>query len=667
VIRLTREALVSAIGQRRLSSSMGERAGWSATGRDAALPLLCILAVVGAASSYGGIEGDARIYMARAIADLDSQGVGQDMMFTLDGQSAFSVFGVFAAKLVAMFGLGGTSLGLACLNLTVWMAAMAVFASRLASSNRALGLLIVCCAVLRCPYGFYPLMSAREIIAVPRPLSEAAILLALAMLCEGRTVVCFGLLAIAALVHPIMALPGVAVAIVVLGWQDRRWLIGAGIAVAVVLVMALAGLPLLARLTQVIDAPWRALLEDRNPYLFINLWPAISLAPLSLQATTVLIAAMLCEGKPRLVFLAALIVGASGMAAAWLLGDLMSLLLVVQIQPWRAMWLVSVLAMPGLGLCILRLPGYGQWGQVALAFLALAWITFDATWLTPCAALIAFVAFVVSQRQAPRLSAFFVPLVWAVVILASAIVMWGNAAFYILYFKSLPSFMPWNPIRAAWSLGLVPLVVVLLATAWVRWPACRYERAVAGATLVGLLALIATSWDSRSDAKKLVEANRHDAALVDLVASKPGEVLWLSRTSDGDVEWYWLGRPQWNTFTQAGGIVFSRPLAMRWRERADLLIALGMLDQSEMRPWRLPAAIVTPQLASSSVAQLCARPDAPAWIVAPLPSGNTLPPGLGGSIWHAPVKQAAGTVQDEKIIWRVFDRYAVVPCSGGRP
>jgi uncharacterized membrane protein YqjE len=502
---------------------------------------------------------------------------------------------------------------------------------------------------------------------VPRPLSEAAVLLALAMLCQGRIVVGFGFLGIAALLHPIMALPGVAVAVVVLGWHDRRWFLGAGIAVAVILVMALAGLPILGRLTQAIDAPWRAVLEDRNPYLFIHLWPASSLAPLSVQATTVFIAAMLCEGRPRHVFLAALIVGASGLAVAWLLGDLMSSLLVVQLQPWRALWLVSVLAMPGLGLCILRLPGRGQWGQVVLAFLALAWITFDATGLTPVAALIACVAIVVSQRHATGLSPSFVPLVWAVVVVASAFVMWGNAAFYILSLNSLPSFEPWNPIRTSWSLGLVPLLLVLLATAWVRWPGSRYEQAAAGVTLIGLLALIAMSWDSRSDAKKLIEANRHDAALVDLVASKPGEVLWLSRTSDGDAEWYWLGRPQWYTFTQAGGGVFSRPLAMQWRERANLLIALGMVDQSEMRPWRLPAAILTPQLAPSSVASLCARPDAPAWIVAPLPSGNTLPPELSGSVWHAPVKQAAGTVQDEKIVWRVFDRYAVVPCSGGLP
>ena len=168
---------------------------------------LCVPAIWIFVSYYTGIDGDARIYMARALADLAPNGVGRDIMFALDGQSSFTIFRILAAKLVALLGPANAALALAVLNMAAWSAAMAALASRFAS-GRALAVLLVCAAVLSCPYGFYPLMGSREIIAVPRPLSEAGVLFALAALCAGRIRLSLALLGIAALLHPIMALPG---------------------------------------------------------------------------------------------------------------------------------------------------------------------------------------------------------------------------------------------------------------------------------------------------------------------------------------------------------------------------------------------------------------------------------------------------------------------------
>jgi hypothetical protein len=145
-----------------------------------------------------------------------------------------------------------------------------------------------------------------------------------------------------------------------------------------------------------------------------------------------------------------------------------------------------------------------------------------------------------------------------------------------------------------------------------------------------------------------------------MTASKAGEVLWLN----GDEEWYWLGRPQWITFTHGAGIVFSRPLAMLWSERMKLLISLGLADEGRLRPWRSPAKIVIPLLTPTAITALCTRLDAPAWIISPLPEGWSLPPGLGGSIWHAPVTQATEAFVDQRVKWYSFDTYGVVACAG---
>ena len=49
-------------------------------------------------------------------------------------------------------------------------------------------------------------------------------------------------------------------------------------------------------------------------------------------------------------------------------------LLVLQIQPWRALWLLAVFAAAGLGVCSLSLWQRDAAARVTLALLVLAWI-----------------------------------------------------------------------------------------------------------------------------------------------------------------------------------------------------------------------------------------------------------------------------------------------------
>jgi hypothetical protein len=620
--------------------------------------VLCVPAIWIFASYYTGIDGDARIYMARALADLDPNGVGRDIMFALDGQSAFTIFRILAAKLVALLGPSNAALALALLNMAAWFTAMTALASRFAN-GRALAVLLVCAAVLPCSYGFYPLMGSREIIAVPRPLSEAGILFALAALCAGRVWLSLVLLGAAALLHPIMALPGFGIVFLVQGLQDRRWFAALALGLAAAAAAALAGLPLFVRLTTVIDAPWRALLEDRNPYLFVSHWHAASFSPLAVQSVSVALGAMLAGGRQQTVLFAALAVACAGVAAGWVFGDGLSLLLAVQVQPWRSLWLVAVLAMPAFGLCVLELPKRGQSGQIALGFLVFAWITFDTLPASPVAAFIALGLFLMPASRPLNFSSSFVVAIWIILLGMAIALKWQDAALTWDYLRSMPGVRT-DVTGPLWRAGLLPWPFVLLAVAWARWPDSRFEAVLAGSLLILLTVLIALTWDARSPASKRIASNVHDAALEAMLASKPGEVLWLN----GDEEWYWLGRPQWITFTHGAGIVFSRPLAMLWSERMKLLISLGLADEGRLRPWRSPAKIVIPSLTPSAITALCTRQDAPAWIVSPLPEGWSLPPGFGGSIWHAPVTQAAEAVVDQRVKWYIFDSYAAVPCAG---
>jgi hypothetical protein len=64
-----------------------------------------VLSVFFLSRPYPGIVQDAYIYMGRALADLDPNGIGRDLMFVNDGQFGFSLFRYLAKAMAAVLGL----------------------------------------------------------------------------------------------------------------------------------------------------------------------------------------------------------------------------------------------------------------------------------------------------------------------------------------------------------------------------------------------------------------------------------------------------------------------------------------------------------------------------------------------------------------------------------
>jgi hypothetical protein len=93
----------------------------------------------------------------------------------------------------------------------------------------------------------------------------------------------------------------------------------------------------------------------RSPYLFISAWPLTDWSRLIVQAVTLAIAASLVTGRARSMFIAVAAVALGGVLVSLLFGDVLGSLLVLQVQPWRATWLLAVFAAAGLGLCAVGL------------------------------------------------------------------------------------------------------------------------------------------------------------------------------------------------------------------------------------------------------------------------------------------------------------------------
>src|SRR5439155_7390355 len=129
-------------------------------------------------------------------------------------------------------------------------------------------------------------------------------------------------------------------------------------------------LPIMGRLFTPLDPVWMRIIAARSPQVLPTLWPLSSWGPIAVHAATLVLAAQLADARLRRLILAALIVAAAGTALAAAAPSV----LVVQLQPWRALWLVGVLAAALFPFCAAGLWTRGGATRLALALLALAWI-----------------------------------------------------------------------------------------------------------------------------------------------------------------------------------------------------------------------------------------------------------------------------------------------------
>jgi hypothetical protein len=152
---------------------------------------------------------------------------------------------------------------------------------------------------------------------------------------------------------------------------------------------------------------------------------------------------------------------------------------------------------------------------------------------------------------------------------------------------------------------------------------------------------------------------RHPQEFAAILEDRPGEVLWVNAKSE---TWQVLGRAQWASAQQSASVVFSRPLAMLWRERAQALLDNGLIQANVFLPWTSTDTSPIPNVTRRALDNICARDDAPVAIVFPLEAGKPMPADVTGAVWKLPHPRFLREIS-EKNIWHEVDRYAAVSCA----
>jgi hypothetical protein len=601
---------------------------------------------------YRGIHGDARLYVGRALADLDPAGIGRDLMFVHDGQSRFSLFPLILRWLVASLGPADAALALSLLGMGAWFCGAYALAASLAA-GRGRWIVLAALVVLPACYGYPGVFRVGEALATPRTLAEAAVLGSLAAYLARRVRLCGGLAILACLLHPIMGLAGLAVLALVLAASDRRWLAALAALPIGTLAAAALGVPLFDRLLTGLDPEFSAILRLRCAELFPSFWPATAWTPLLVQGASILVAGSRLAPAARRVLAAALLAGGLGAAVSALFGDSWPSLLIVQLQPWRFLWLTAVVGAAAFGLCAAAFWRGTPGERITLALLALGWVFSDDLVIAAGASGLALAAHALLRpgRITPTSRAMLFGGVLVGLLVAGRMAVEVSALAWLLARRTEGAQVALGTIR---NFSVVLPLAILAGLAWTR--ASRHVASRVFAALALVLAL-ATFWDERSETARQIERRVALPDLAAAVASRPGEVLWL----DGEAEaWLVLGRANWITNLQGASIVFSRPLAAAWSERMNRLIAGGLASEIDRAPFHPagPRRLDAPP--AGTTADLCGAPDAPAWIVVPLRDGQTLSGSVG--TFPLPVPLTKSIDLAEGIAWQRIVAYGLLAC-----
>lgn len=635
----------------------------SAAARLAKGPWLGLLAAFGLfllSRPYQGVRHDGRLYVADALAKLDPNGVGKDLMFVHDGQFGFSLYTPLLARLIQLMGLSAATTAIVVLTLVAWFAAAVFMIDRLLSDRPPALRWAALTFVVALPslYGPMDVIAFGEALATPRGLAEAAGMAGMATYLSGRRFLGLAVCAPGMLFHPIMGLCSVAAIALAICIEDRRWLWAGLAALAAVTAAGLLRLPLADRIATVMDADWRAVVEARSPILFPSLWPTAAWGRLAVHACTVAAGAWLLRGAPRRLALGALIAGLAGVAAAALLGEGLSLVLFVQVQTWRMLQPLALLACACLALLAFELPRRGPSGWLGLCLLAIGWLFQDGGDLGLMLAPVGLLFVLLGEKMRFSRRGLFVAV--AVGLLAAAVVAHGalRGAGLAHAMARMPDAWPFS-LGLVWKSGLPGVLVALGVGARLvrRWTPPPAWARVAATAAIGLLAILL--WDDRPAYVRHRDQGR-DPALAAMTSSKAGEVLWLA----GDMEpWALLGRASWASKVQGAGVVFSRPLALELGDRIARLRTAGLVGEDWLRPMSAPGTRPAPPRLAA-VRAFCAAADAPAWIVWPRWTNAALEPGLAARDWTPKAPYALELMGPGGAGWLTAQRYAVMPCAG---
>jgi hypothetical protein len=549
---------------------------------------LCVVAAWLIQHPYADITHDGIIYSLLTLARLAPDTVGTDVFLRFGSQDRFTLFSPIFALAARHYDLAPaaaliTFISQAALYGCAWLLARRFMSP--ASALLATGLL----AVLPGWYASGHLFSYTEDFLTPRLPAEALVLGSLAAALANRPKTTIACVSGALVLHPIMACAGIAMLLITFVGAPRRkpalWV------TAVLLASALGAAVLMpAGPFARFDAEWFGLIAEETPYVFVSTWDFNDWGRLAVCLST-LCAGWLLGEQPlvRTVCACAIVTALSGIALAFLWGDVLHAVLPTQMQFWRWVWIAAVLAVLLCPVIIADCWKRAFFGRAALVLTGCA-LLLRVDSGAPIAALAAVSAAAVA-RWSPNLPYGRTVLTGSCALLAVALcITLGDGGSWV-----------------------VPLAT-LLALAWWLQSVLRSARALCVFAAASALACAGVSSAAIRSWTQLHYTPTLRATFDGWRTRLPldAEVLWPESPVG---IWYLLDRPSYWSRPQLAGPIFSRAATLKLQRRTASIRAALLASPAfrkdpdsvtRLRHW-IPATLES--LDPAGLSRACADPE----------------------------------------------------------
>jgi hypothetical protein len=561
---------------------------------------------------YRGLTGDGQIYAFQAFARLHPQ-LTTDLYLQNTSQDQFTIFSPLYAWFIGLFGLDSAARLLAVL-FTVWLWAAAWSLARAIAGRDAAWLGAAFLLIVAGNYGGSGVFQLSEPYLTARLPAEALTVTALA--CQARGMQRLGLLlAMSALfVHPLIALPGLLL-LICLRLPSRVSVMAAtgGVLVTLVIAVVATNLPLASHVLTVMDAAWLEVVRERSQFLFLQLWSIhdweLNARPFIYLAFTAIAVPDERIGK---LCVAAALVGAAGLAVAFIAGLIGPVAILVQGQAWRWVWIsvfISALLLP---VTVLHAWRDEKCGPLCAILLVSGW-TLSAVDGTLCVSL-ALIFWLTRTYINARAAIFFW---WVSAALGIAIVAWILVKCWAIVW---PSTSPSRraPLGVAQIRDIFGLRIPAVLFGALIWSLIRTSRTIWVPTLLSamLVALSIFILPVAFKQSRILASASDINEFADWINAIPATstVLVTPAPDVGAFVWFTLGRPNYLAVDQSAGVVFSRATAVEIRRRSEVLLPLMDPDWKILTGLRAKSSnarkkdATTRPLTAKSLIQVCADP-----------------------------------------------------------
>lgn len=540
--------------------------------RKTTVSILYLAAIWLATHGYYGIRADGTLYTGQALSHLYPDVFRRDLFFLFGSQDDFTIFGRVYATLIGWIGLHGATLGLFFAAHAMWIAG-ASFVIRQVQQPALWWGSFALLLIVPGTYGSDNVFGYSEKLLTARIFAEAIGLASIALALVWRTLpsLAFGILA--ALFHPIIALPAIAYSVLHRLRFDTAVVLALAGLIIVVAIVAFLPATLPGRLGFMDDA-WYALAVERSPFTFLDQWSLADFGEVVFLIVMLGYAALRAPAPLNAVSRTVLLVTALFLAVSCV-GAATHHTLLIQAQLWRVLWLTKIFAILAAAWLFAQYWGKSRSHNLLLSGLAVAWLAVDSTggYLSvPVCALLLWLD-QGGKGDIPR----YLELEGYVVLTVALLIGIGNKPWMVgLALMGEEIFSPLALVIAVNELGwvvlLLPLVLGRRLAVWDRW------QHVAVVSVLVFLILSVFYWDRRFiNSVQACVWTPGCLSEIDRYLPRSAVIYWQDALP---LSWIVLRRPIYASFEQTAGLMFSRETAFEARRRVTRLEKLGVRDGS---------------------------------------------------------------------------------------